>query len=57
MILPNTAGIEQTTIRYKFSLETEIYILHQNMDKALKQQLLVVVVDIYSRYLKKKYIF
>ena len=34
----------------------ELYMLHQKMDKTLKQHLLGVVEDIYIRALKKKYI-
>ena len=55
-IPPNTTGINQTAIRYKLTLETELYMIHKNMAKDLKQQLLVVVEDIYVTALKKKYI-
>ena len=36
----NSTVIEKTVIRYKFTLETELYLLHTNMDKAPKQQLM-----------------
>ena len=36
-IPPNSTIIEQTVIRYKFTLETELYLLHTNMDKSLKK--------------------
>ena len=39
-IPPNSTGIEQTVIQYKFTPETELYLLHTNMDKAPKQQLM-----------------
>ena len=39
-IPPNSTIIEQTVIRYKFTLETELYLLHTNIDKAPKQQLM-----------------
>ena len=39
-IPPNSTIIEQTVIRYKFTLETELYLLHTNIDKTLKQQLM-----------------
>ena len=55
-IPPKSTGIKQTALRYKFTLETKLYTLHQNMDKAPKQQLLGVVEDIYVRAPKKKYI-
>ena len=42
----NTTSIKQTAIRYKFALDTELYTLLQNMDKALKQQLLGALEDI-----------
>ena len=42
----NTTDIEQTTIWYRFTLKTELYTLLQNMDKALKQQLLGALEDI-----------
>ena len=52
----NSTGIKQTAIWYKFTLDTELYSLLQNMDKALKQQLLDSVEDIYLRALREKYI-
>ena len=55
-ILMNTTNIKQTAIRYRFTLKTELYMLLQNMDKSLKQQLLGVVEDIYIRSLKEKYV-
>ena len=39
-IPPNSTAIEQTVIRYKFTLETELYLLHTNMYKSLKKQLM-----------------
>ena len=36
----NSTGIEQTAIRYKFTLDTNLYSLLQNMDKDLKEHLL-----------------
>ena len=51
----NTTGIEHTAIRYRFTPETELYTLLQNMDKSLNQQLLGAVEDIYVRVLKEKY--
>ena len=52
-IPPNATSIKENASRHKFTLEMGIYMLHQNMDKALKQHLLGVMEDIYSRYLKK----
>ena len=46
-ILPNATGTEQTSICHKLTLEKEIYLLHTNMEKSLKQQCLRVVKDIY----------
>ena len=48
----NSTGTEQTFIRYKLTLDTELYLLLQNMDMSLKQNLLGAVEDIYVRYLK-----
>ena len=56
MIPSNAIGNDQTIIRYNFTLNTELYMLHQNMDKDLKKKLLGVVEDIYIRLLKKNYI-
>ena len=43
-IIPtNTTGIQKATIKYKFNLETELYMIHQNIDKDLKQQILGVI--------------
>ena len=53
---PDSTGIKQTAIQYKFTLDTELYSLLQNMDKSLKQQLLGGVVEIYVRPLKDKYV-
>ena len=39
-IPPNSTGIDQTSIRYNFTLETELYLFHTNIDRALKQQLM-----------------
>ena len=39
-IPPNSTVIEQTVIQYKFTLETELYLLHTNMYKSLKKQLM-----------------
>ena len=36
----NSTGIKQTAIRYKFDLDTELYLLLQNMYKTRKEQLL-----------------
>ena len=55
-ILANAAVIEHTAIWYKFTLDTELYSLLQNMDKSLKQHLLGGVEDIYVRSLKEKYV-
>ena len=55
-ILPNTTDINQTAIRYKFTLKRELCMLYHNMDKALNQHLLGVMEDIYIRALKKNYI-
>ena len=52
----NTTGIKQTAIRYRFTPETELYTLLQNIDKSLKQQLLEDVEDIYVRFPKEKYV-
>ena len=49
LIPKNSTGIKQTSIWYKFILDTELYSLLQNMDKSLKQQLLGGVEDIYVR--------
>ena len=56
MIPTNTTGIQKTATKYKFNLEMELYMIHQKIDKALKQHLLGVMENIYVRYLKKKYI-
>ena len=40
MIPTNTTGIQKTAIKYKFNLETELCMTHQNIEKALKHQLL-----------------
>ena len=53
-ITTNSTRIEQTAIRYKFTLDTELYLLLQNMDKSLKQHLLEALEDIYIRELKEK---
>ena len=52
----NINSIKQTAIQYKLIHNTDIYTLHQNMDKALKQQLLGSVEDIYVSSLKEKYV-
>ena len=39
-IPPNSTGIDQTSILYNFTLETELYLFHTNIDRALKQQLM-----------------
>ena len=52
----NTTGIEQTAIWYKFTLDTELYTLLQNMDKSHKKNILGDVEDIYVRSLKYNYV-
>ena len=42
MIPPNTTGIQKTSIKYQINLETKIYMIHKNMDKDLKHQLLAL---------------
>ena len=56
LIPTETTRVEQTTTRYKLTLDTELYTLLHNLDKALKQQLLGSVEDIYVRHLKEKYV-
>ena len=55
-IPPNATGIKHNVIRYKLTLDMELYMLPKNTEKALEQQLLGVVEDIYFRALKKNYI-
>ena len=40
MIPLKSTGIYQTSIRYNLNLETELYLLHTNMEKSLKQKLM-----------------
>ena len=40
VIPKNKNGIKKTAIRYRFTLETELYTLLHNIDKALKHNLL-----------------
>ena len=54
--MTNSTGIEQTDIRYKFTLYTELNSLCQNIHKALKQHILGTMEDIYVRSLKEKYV-
>ena len=55
-ILTNTTIINQTAIRYRLALETDLYTILHNMDKAPNQHLLGVVEDIYARSLKDNYV-
>ena len=41
-IPPTATSIKNTDIWYKLTLEIELYLLHTNMEKALKQQLIGV---------------
>ena len=47
IIPPDATVVEQNAMRYKFTLETELYLIHIKIDKAPKQQLLEVVKEIY----------
>ena len=48
-------GIGQVTIRHEFASATNLYNLYINMEKALRQQLLGTVDEIYTRSLRNRY--
>ena len=56
MIPTITIRIKQTAIQYMFTLDTELYLLLHNMEKALKQHLLGAVDNIYIKALKDNYV-
>ena len=48
--------MDKTAIHYKFDKGNSLFSLHNNMDKALKLQILESVDNIYTRSSKKKYL-
>ena len=52
----NATGIEQTETHYKFDKENTLFNIHNNVDKALKLQILEIMEDIYTCALKEKYV-
>ena len=51
-----TTGLEQTAIHYKFYKGNTLFSLHNNVDTALKLQILAIVDNFYIRAFKKKYV-